>query len=169
MTIPLFQLGGLTCFQRTLLMDIGSSFCVLGPLAYASRVALSVMSRAAYMPTTRLLRKQLVGSKLLRHSSEKPLSFLPMVRLNQRRWQVSVPSANANHNVVSLGLTSWWNGHGRARDKVLFRFFILNPSHKRFLCRKKIVSFHFQFMADGPPTLLRTMSLVRRGLMSVPP
>ena len=31
-----------------------------------------------------------------------------MVRLYQRRWQVSVPSANANHNVVSLGLTSWW-------------------------------------------------------------
>ena len=29
-------------------MDIGSSFCVPGPLAYAARVALSVMSRVAY-------------------------------------------------------------------------------------------------------------------------
>ena len=28
-----------------------------------------------------------------------------MVRLNQRRWQVSVLSVSANHNVVSLGLT----------------------------------------------------------------
>ena len=149
MTIPLFQLGGLTCFQRTLLMDIGSSFCVLGPLAYASRVALSVMSRVAYMPTTRLLRKQLVGSKLLRHNSEKPLSFLPMVRLNQRRWQVSVPSASANHNVVSLGLTSWWNDHGHAHDRVLFRFSILNPPHKRFCAGRKSQTSIFSLWLTG--------------------
>ena len=32
-------------------------------------------------------------------------AFFPLVRLNQRRWFVSVLSANANHNVVSLGLT----------------------------------------------------------------
>ena len=94
-------------------------------------------------------------------------AFFPLVRLNQRRWFVSVLSANANHNVVSLGLTivkrpQLW-------PCKISRIFILNPPRKRFLCRKKIANFHFQFMADGPPTLLRTMSLVRRGLMSVPP
>lgn len=86
------------------------------------------------MPTTWLLREQLVGSKLLRHSSEKPLGFLPMVRLNQRRWQVSVLSASANHNVVSLELTCWWSGYGHARNRVLFRISILKPSHKYMVC-----------------------------------
>ena len=48
----------------------------------------------------------------------KLLGFLPMVRLYQRRWQVSVPSASANHNVVSLGLTNVWEGLDASNQQV---------------------------------------------------
>ena len=56
-------------------------------------------------------------------------AFFPLVRLNHKRWFVSVLSVNANHNVVNLGFTYWWSSHGHARDRVLFRLSILILPH----------------------------------------